>query len=156
MQCHVHAKDSVLLCCGLFVLRANATARHELWCGMTIDSTAILDPEQVEKMASAVRRLLGPTLLAQLPNAALDLENGIRFRAVAASCRQERERRGLTLKQMAVQVKLPQYRIKAVEEGSLTSIRSSALKKQISFLELQSWYDRWAAANPTLARSFDE
>jgi cytoskeletal protein RodZ len=62
-----------------------------------------------------------------------------------------REARGLSIKEVAVQLKVPQYRLKAIEEASVSEIKQDIFQKYSEFLELEDWVSEWAAANKKLA-----
>jgi len=84
---------------------------------MNIDKTRILSSAEVRALTSRIRRLLGPEILGAASRR-WSMADRIRFAAVAASCVQERERRGMTLKDAAGILKVPQYRLRAVETGA--------------------------------------
>jgi hypothetical protein len=120
---------------------------------MEFDKTTILNHAQVRVLAAGIRRVLGPRIHGLgLASDRLRLTDTIRFTAVAASCLRERERLGLTVKEVATSLKVPQYRIKAVESGIFSEIRSDVLSRYLAFLGLAGWATRWALANPRLAR----
>ena len=118
---------------------------------MNIDKTRILSSAEVRALTSRIRRLLGPEILGAASRR-WSMADRIRFAAVAASCVQERERRGMTLKDAAGILKVPQYRLRAVETGSLSEIRLEVVTAYLAFLGLTSWSRRWARANPRLSR----
>ena len=118
---------------------------------MAIDKTTILSSAQVRVLTSRIRRLLGPEILGGASRH-WSMADTIRFSAVAASCVQERERRGMTLKDAAGKLKVPQYRLRAVETGHLSEVRPEVLTAYLEFLRLTSWSTRWARANPRLSR----
>jgi hypothetical protein len=55
------------------------------------------------------------------------------------------------VKEVAAALKVPQYRIKAIEEGSVRSIQPDILRRYIAHLRLNRWTGRWASANSKLA-----
>ena len=70
----------------------------------------------------------------------------IRFRPVEVACKEAREKMGLTVKQAAEQMKVPQYRLQAVEENR-SEIRVDILERYIEFLGLREWFSTWVANN---------
>lgn len=101
-------------------------------------------------------RRLKATLLAGAawfsPGSVQSVESTIRIGSLARRCQAERERLGLTLKQAAAQLKVPQYRLKAIEDGHISEFRGDILMKYRDMLGLHDWIERWAEANPGLAR----
>lgn len=53
----------------------------------------------------------------------------IRFQMVSEMCRSEREKKGLTFKQISLDLKAPQYRLKDVESSSVKNIVADILEK---------------------------
>jgi hypothetical protein len=58
---------------------------------------------------------------------------------------------GLSIKDVAIQLGVPQYRIKAIEAGRLNEDDALVLPRYVSLLGLERWARRWATANPELA-----
>jgi hypothetical protein len=80
-----------------------------------------------------------------------DIEDSVRFGAVATRLREARAARGLELKTAAKAVRVPQYRLRYIEECHLRQLRSSELLAYIDFLGLNRWFTRWSRANSKLA-----
>lgn len=80
------------------------------------------------------------------------VENTLRMGSLARRCQVEREKLGLTVKQAAAQLKVPQYHVKAIDEGDLSEIRQDVLGRYLVLLGLQDWVQEWIAAYPGLAR----
>lgn len=80
------------------------------------------------------------------------MENTLRIGSLSKRCQVEREKLGLTVKQVAAQLKVPQYHLKAIDEGRLSEIREDVLGKYLVLLGLQDWVQQWVTANPGLAR----
>jgi hypothetical protein len=72
----------------------------------------------------------------------------VRFMPVSRSCKEAREKKGLSIKEAALALKVPQYRLKAVEGERAISIDPGVLEEYIKFLGLHSWFDNWIRANP--------
>lgn len=83
-------------------------------------------------------------------------ENTIRYKSLSEKCRQTRESAGISLKQLAVELKIPQYRIRAIEEGRFGEIRYADLNGYLATIGLEKWYKKWAKANPSLAKDLSE
>ena len=80
------------------------------------DPAAILNDREVRYMADQVSLAL-VDMPATLMPAAPSAEDMVRWSAVAARCRQARDARGWSTKDAAKTLKIPQYRVEAVERG---------------------------------------
>jgi hypothetical protein len=115
------------------------------------DATTILTETQVAFVTKQLRGLL----IRSFPGVERfthNVERTVRMMALSANCRQAREKRGLSIKDVAAQLRVPQYRLKAVEAPSTGSLKPEYLRAYIHFLDLTKWARRWAAANPALAQ----
>src|SRR5712691_1823877 len=117
----------------------------------TVKRDMILSDAQVELLTEAVHELLGQEFVSASSGRGFNTSRGVRFMAVSARCTAEREHIGLTVKQAAARIKVPQYRLKAVEGGRMSEIRPEVLARYVSFLGLNSWLGRWAKMNGTLS-----
>jgi DNA-binding XRE family transcriptional regulator len=117
---------------------------------MKLKKTSILDGEEI-KAVTAQLRVLMPALAEIADRMGHDLEAGARLRSLRAKCTEAREKRGLSIKEVAKQLGVPQYRIKAIEAGSLSEIDSLVMTRYVSLLGLERWARKWATANPELA-----
>jgi hypothetical protein len=116
-----------------------------------VKRTSILSDADVRVLTAGVKKLLPGDLPEHLLSR-VNIEAGIRFGAVAAKCRERRERRGLTVKEAARQLRVPQFRLNAIEGGRLSEVRADVLLAYVAFLELRPWLVRWRRANPSLSR----
>jgi hypothetical protein len=115
-------------------------------------NTQILTSSEIAAVIRATRKMLGPVLGAQLRRYEGAVVESIRFQAVRSQCIIARERRGLTIKQASAALRVPQYRIKAVETGSMRDVQGDVLRRYMALLELDDeWMRVWARANRTLA-----
>ena len=71
----------------------------------------------------------------------------IRFQMVSEMCRNEREKKGLTFKQIALSLKVPQYRLKYIESSSVTNISADILENYTDYLGLGKWFNSWKKHN---------
>ena len=108
------------------------------------DLTKILTDDEVSAVADAIRETFGTSV------AKVDLEQTVRFLSLSKACQGAREQRGLSIKEAAALLKAPQYRLKAIEQGSLRLIQPDILRAYVGLLELGAYFEEWAAANPTL------
>jgi hypothetical protein len=57
----------------------------------------------------------------------------------------------MDFKTAAKALRVPQYRLRAIEQCSLKQLRGSDLHAYIDFLGLNEWFARWRRANSELA-----
>jgi transcriptional regulator with XRE-family HTH domain len=114
--------------------------------------TKILSDAEVEFLTSAIRDCFPQLFDKSIIPSGIDLEALVRFDAVAQRCRMARESRGLTIKEVAANLKVPQYRLKAIEDGHLLELRPAILEKYLGFLSLGRWFARWAKANQVICK----
>jgi Helix-turn-helix domain len=113
--------------------------------------TTILTDAEVATLVRGVRSALGDGFGALVESYGLDLEQGVRFTAVAKRCVEERAARGWTLKEVARPLKVAQYRLRDIEAGHVRSVEPEVLHAYVSHLGLQSWFGRWKRSSPDLA-----
>ncbi len=120
----------------------------------SLKPTSILTDAEVRATKARLEEIL-PIAALVSADLAVDLEITIRFAAVAAKCRESRELRGESIKDVAAQLRVPQYRLKAIEEPRAAEIDAEMLRRYIGYLGLGSWFSRWKRANRILAQSLD-
>src|SRR5439155_194057 len=106
---------------------------------------------EVEELARRVIENFPPGAAQVLAGYGIDPRDGIRFHPVATRCREARERRGLTIKSAAHELRIPQYRLRDVENGQTNRIEPEVLARYLALLDLGRWFARWKAYNPELA-----
>jgi hypothetical protein len=114
---------------------------------------AIASDAEVKAYAAIFREFLGPEIADHYRKIGFSAENDIRFRSVAKVCRHERESRGLSIKEASAELKAAQFRLRAIEDGSVSVVDPGVLIEYIDFLEANDWFDLWKNANPKLAKS---
>ena len=117
-----------------------------------VTHTTILTPKEIELAAEGIAKLFGPHIMSSLSSLGSNSRDHLRYHPLGASCREARERRGLTVRDTARQLRAPQYRLRAIENATFGEIEPKLLKHYIGFLKLDSWLARWARANPEMAR----
>ena len=118
----------------------------------SVTHTTILTRNEINLAAQGIAKWFGPHIMSSLSSRGSDLRDHLRFHPVGASCTEARERRGLTVRDVARHLRVPQYRLRAVESSLFPEIEPEVLKQYVGFLKLDSWLARWARANPGLAR----
>jgi transcriptional regulator with XRE-family HTH domain len=94
---------------------------------------------------------MGPILGELSSHYGLNIEDSIRFQAVATRLREAREKRRMNLKAAAKALGVPQYRLRYIEECRVKNLRSSELHAYVDFLGLGKWFARWRKANPNMS-----
>ncbi len=115
------------------------------------DPAAILNDQEVRYLAAQVTHAIGAFQTALIPGAP-SAEDMVRWSAVAARCRQVREERGWTTDEAARALKVPRYRIDAVERGPVPDYQLEFAVRYFRLLGLETWIARWARAHRDLAR----
>lgn len=109
-----------------------------------------LNDREAGLVAERIKRALGPDFERAFdnflgPDGARDL---IRFLPVSRRCMKAREEKGLTIKEAASSLKLPQYHLRGIEGTRGLTIRVATLNRYIDFLGLRPWFEAWKADNP--------
>jgi hypothetical protein len=106
--------------------------------------------QEVSFVAERIKKALGPEFERVFdkflgPEGAKDL---IRILPVSQRCRKAREEKGLTIKEAASMLKVPQYRLRGIEGTRGISVHTPTLDRYIDFLGLRSWFEDWKVINP--------
>jgi len=112
--------------------------------------TQILTDDEVQELSRRLTELLPPKLVAYSQERGFTTETTIRMSSLAARFEEARVARGQSIKDVAAQLRVPQYRIRAVEQGHASEIVPEVLAKYSAFLDLDRWCKRWATANRQL------
>lgn len=75
------------------------------------------------------------------------IAGGLAGELVSGMCLSQREKKGFTLKQIALSLKVPQYRLKYIESSSVKNISVDILEHYIDHLGLRKWFDEWKKCN---------
>jgi transcriptional regulator with XRE-family HTH domain len=65
---------------------------------------------------------------------------------------QLREKLGFSIKEVAGKLKVPQYRLKAIDNPKESEILPDILLKYVKFLGIELWFEKWKDANSELAK----
>lgn len=113
------------------------------------DRTAILSVSEVELLQQELRPALAESF-PNLPATAFDQsEDVIRWQSLSAMCKEARRARGI--RDMSVITGIPQYRLRAIENGHLSAIRPDLTRRYFRTLGIEDWVRRWCRANRELA-----
>ncbi len=117
-----------------------------------MNKTTILNDKEARYVVEKALKSFGFEMAGQMKNTGVNFEDVIRLGSLGAKCEEVRALRGLSIKDIAKELGVPQYRLKAIEEPNETMILPEVLEKYIAFLELESWFKKWEDANLTLAK----
>ncbi len=104
-----------------------------------------------DRLAGMVRESLGPEFVELCDKLGFDVEGMIRYKPFGDKFEAARLGRNLTIKEAAAQIKAPQYRLKAIENGHFSEILPDVLRKYAGFLDLEDYVTSWSQINPDLA-----
>lgn len=113
----------------------------------------ILTHDQVWMIQKRLKQALGPAILQEVGRYGMDMEWSIRFMAVSSRTKARREALGLSIKEAARTLKVPQYQLGAIEEGRRREILPEVLDAYLKFLRLKPWFGKWQKANPQVTFS---
>lgn len=82
------------------------------------------------------------------------IEVTVRMSSLSNQFKEARESTGLSIKDVANKLKVPQYRLKAIEDGYTSEIRSDVFWKYCEFLDLMDFAEDWIDSNRNLAAEF--
>ena len=108
----------------------------------------ILSDEEVKKVSRILKDSLGISISQKAKKYGIDFEAMVRFHSLAEKIQERRESRHLTIKEVSKRLKVPQYKLKYIEESSLGNLSFKILEDYVKFLELDEWYKDWLNANP--------
>lgn len=111
----------------------------------------ILSDNEVLAAVHTTRALLGESVVALADSYGVSFEDVVRYAPLGRRCKQSRESRGLSVKEVARHLKVHAYRVTAIERGSFEEIRPDVFRRYVSHLGLDAWVRRWKAANRELA-----
>jgi hypothetical protein len=88
------------------------------------------------KEAARHFRSMGPPWAKLIKSRSKSLRDHFRYSSVAQRCRDARSARGLSFKETAAALRLPQYRVKAIEAGLFQEFRLAHLQQYVDLLRL--------------------
>lgn len=125
------------------------TSKTRLEKKLAADPSAILTEADIGLLHREVRRVLVSSFPA-LPSDVLDrADDTIRWHALGARCAQARGARDI--RDVAIALGIPQYRLRAIEGGQFTEFRLDLARRYFRFLAIEEWVKRWCRSNRELA-----
>ncbi len=106
-----------------------------------------LTRRQAGLLVKRVNKALGLEVVAMLSESGLNPNHLVRFLSMASLCRCRRQEMGLSLKEASQQLKIPQYRLRAIEAGMLPQIAMASLHSYVQFLGLADQFAHWQRDN---------
>jgi hypothetical protein len=111
----------------------------------------IRSDDEIQTLAKCLHDALPQPVLDRLRLYGLDAEEHLRFMSVARSLIKRREAKGLDIKTVARQLRVPQYRLRDIEAGNVDGIVPDVLIAYVKHMQLTAWFGRWKKANAELA-----
>jgi transcriptional regulator with XRE-family HTH domain len=111
----------------------------------------ILTDDEVKAIVAAAEVAAGPEIVAIAKRLGVDRDAKVRLLALQLKCGNAREKLGLSLTQAAARLRVPQYRLRAIENGVLRTLDADVLRLYVQLLGVGRWFRRWVVANANLA-----
>lgn len=118
-----------------------------------LTTTSIFNDDEIAILAKGIHQGLGDGFTLAAEAYGLDVEAILRFMPVAEKCRIARARKDLSLKDAARALRVPQYRLKDIEENRAGAVDQTVLVLYIELLDIKQWFSRWKAQNTSLFES---
>lgn len=115
-----------------------------------LTKTTILREEEVASVSAGVARLFGPDFPALAADHNLDITRIVRCGPLAKRLQEERESRALSVREVALLLRLQQHRVRDIERAHLRLEDEPVVRAYAALLGLQSWYARWHRQNKTV------
>ena len=115
--------------------------------------TSILTDAEVAVAAAVVREMLRASFGDHFSVYLSDRrsEDIIRWSSLTARCEQERDRQGLSIRDAALRLGIPQYRLRAIEKGRVGEFTPEMARRYFDHLRIKAWLRRWTSANREVA-----
>ncbi len=108
----------------------------------------ILSDDEARLLAKHLKEVMGQEFVDLVEQYEIDVNASLRFMSVASRVQEARQKKKLALKDAATALKVPQYRLRDIEQGRLKQIVANILVQYVGFLGLKTWFGRWRKANP--------
>lgn len=109
---------------------------------------------EAKVIADMVIDSLGTQLKSLLARSDVSPADLILFMPVGKKFTGAREVRGLAIKEVSARIRVPQYRLRAVENARLRQLKSDAATKYAEFLKLTTWYQDWCSENEAFVAKY--
>ena len=115
-----------------------------------------LNSEQAKLVNKMVREALGPEITDMLDKSGVNSDHLIRFQYISSLCKNTRDQKNIPLKQASEKLKIPQYRLREIENGSTKAILSDFLDRYVDFLGLTDAFCDWLKDNEDIYKSIQD
>jgi hypothetical protein len=129
--------------------------RREIEMIKVLKEKKFIDTEMAGYIVDKIVEVM-PNLREAVGKYGINMKGMIRFQLVSEMCRNEREKKGLTFKQIAISLKVPQYCLKDVESSSVKNIKVDILENYIDYLDLRRWFNKWKRCNKDVYKHLKE
>jgi len=113
-------------------------------------------PEQAKNLVELAKFRLGEEISSMTSELNINMHHLVRFMPVAKYCQKKREALNLSLKEIGLKLKVPKYKLKAIEETSLHEIKHEILIQYIKFLNIEKEFELWAQENQDIIEEISE
>ena len=96
-----------------------------------------------------IRETLGEDAFGKFGDA--EAADFVRWASLRHTCQQAREELRLTIREAALALKIPQKRLRAIEDGDNLDFEPAVAWRYFELLGIQAWVKRWTAGNHALA-----
>ncbi len=115
-----------------------------------------LNKQQAKLVINKIRDVLGQEITGILDKSAINPDHMVRFQYISNLCKNTREQMQISLKHVSEKLKIPQYRLKDIEDTSLKTIMPDVLEKYVEFLGLTDAFRDWLKDNRDIYKSLQE
>ncbi len=102
----------------------------------------VLSDGEARLMAQRLKEVMGQPFVDLMERYEIDVEANLRFMSVASRVQEVRQKKKLDLKEAAAALKVPQYRLRDIEQGRLKHIVADILLQYVHLLGLKTWFGR--------------
>jgi hypothetical protein len=106
-----------------------------------------LNSEQADNLVGLVKEMFGGQASKTLEGSGLNVNYMVRFMYISRLCQKKREEKGLDLKTISSKLKVPQYKLKYIEESGIGNVNTDVLEKYINYLGLEKEFNEWLNQN---------
>ena len=120
-----------------------------------LTTTSILNDDELAIVANGIHQVVGESVTLAVEAYGLDVEAILRFMPVAEKCRIARDQKDLSLKDAARALRVPQYRLKDIEENRVGAVDRAVLILYVELLDIKRWFSRWKAQTAHCTKALD-
>ena len=114
------------------------------------------NPEQTKNLVDLAKFQLGENITKMTSKLDINVEHLVRFLPLSKYCKKKREALNLSLKEIGSKLKVPNYKLKAIEETTLHAVKHEILIQYIKFLGIEKEFELWAQENQDILEEISE